>query len=449
MTAKPQALTDPVAARYRERFAAARAELPGAAQGWVAALRDRAAEALTGDGLPTTRIESWKYTDLRRLFRAEFAADGTGAAAPDAAAIAPHLPDGGPAAVFVDGRFSAALSRLGGLADGMRVAPLAEALGSGDATAERLLRDTPALGRPGLGALNTALMRDGLLVDIAAGTEAAAPLRLLFVTTDGWAGEAHLRTLIALGAGARAAVAIDHVALGAAAGLVDSVTDIEIGAGARLALVKRQAEADGGYHIAQTHARLGRDAGLDSFALAAGGRVARNEICVRLEGEGAECALNGLTLGRGRQHLDNTTDVDHAVPRGQSRQLYKNIMEDRSHSVFLGRVHVAPDAQKTDASQMNRNLLLAPGARADTKPELIIHADDVKCGHGATVGDLDREALFYLRSRGIGETEARAMLIEGFAGEMLELIGDDGLRAGVAETLARWLAHATGERKAA
>jgi len=448
MTAELKTLGDPVAARYRARFDAARDGLPGAGQGWVAALRDRAAASLAKHGFPTTRIESWKYTDLRQMFRAEFAGDG-GGASPDEAAVAPHLPDDVPAAVFVDGRFSTALSRLDGLAKGARVVPLADALDSGDATAERLLTGTPALDRPGLGALNTALMRDGALIEIAEGAESGPPIRLLYLSTDGWAGETHPRTLIALGTGARATVAIDHIAVGTATGLVDCVTDIDLGPGARLELVKRQREAAGTYHIAQTHVRIGRDAALDAFTLAAGGRLARNEICVRLAGAGAECSLNGLTLGRDRQHIDNTTDVDHAVPHGRSTQLYKNIMDDRAHSVFLGRVHVAPDAQKTDAHQMNRNLLLSRGARADTKPELIIHADDVKCGHGATVGDLDREALFYLRSRGIEETAARAMLIEGFAGEMLEAIGDEGLRAGVAAALADWLAGSKGERRAA
>jgi len=448
MAANLQPLTDPAAARYGARIDAAQAGLPGAAHGWVAELRARAAAALAGQGFPATRVEAWKYTDLRRVLRAGFAAD-TGAASPDAASIAGLLDGDGPMAVFVDGRLSPSLSRLDGLPDGVRLVPLADALDAGESTAERLFGESDALNRPGLGALNTALMQDGALIEIGDGVELGPPVRLLFLTSGGWAGEAHPRTLVSLGANARATLLVDHASLGSATGLTDSVTDIEIGTGARLSLVKLQREAQGAYHIAQTHVRIGRDAAFDGFALAAGGRVARNEICVRLLGEGADCALNGLTLGRGRQHLDNTTDIDHAVPRGRSVQLYKNIVDDRARSVFLGRVHVAPDAQKTDAKQMNRNLLLAPGAQADTKPELIIHADDVKCGHGATVGDLDRDALFYLQSRGIAADEARAMLIEGFAGEMLETVADEGLRARAAGILDGWLAAAVGQRRAA
>ncbi len=445
MTAELQPLTDPAAARYRERYDAARADLPGAERGWIVDLRDRAAAALVANGFPTRRVEAWKYTDLRRVLRAEFAAPAR-PGTPDAATLASCLPDDGPVAVFVDGAFCASLSRLGGDA---RLVPLAAALDAGDVTAERLLTASGAIEEPGLGALNTALMRDGMLIDIGDNAELDQPVRLLFVTTDGWAGEAHPRTLISLGRNARATVAIDHMTLGSATGLVNSVTDIELGPGAALTLNKQQREAVGAFHIAQTHVRLGRDATFESFALATGGRVARNEIRARLDGKGADCTLNGLTLARGRQHIDNTTNVDHAVAHGRSRQLYKNIVDDRARSVFLGRVHVAPDAQKTDAGQMIRNLLLAPGARADTKPELIIHADDVKCGHGATVGDLDAEALFYLRSRGIAAEAARAMLIEGFAGEVLELVADDGVRAGLAAQLGDWLAGAGGARQAA
>ena len=445
MMVELQSLTDPAAARYCERINATRAGLPGADQSWVVDLRDRAAAVLSANGFPTRRVEAWKYTDLRPIMRTNFAAP-TAIDTPDAGTIAPYLPDAGPAAVFVNGEFCAGLSRLDG---GARLVPLADALGAGDTVAERLLAGSAAIERPGLGALNTALMRDGMLIDIGDNVELDRPVRLLFLSTGGWAGDAHPRMLISVGANARATIAIDHIALGSATGLVDGVTDIELGPGAHLKLIKQQHEAMGVFHIAQTHVRLGRDAVLDSFALAVGGRVARNEIRARLEGEGAECILNGLTLARGRQHIDSTTDVDHAVAHGRSTQLYKNIVDDRARSVFLGRVHVAPDAQKTDASQMNRNLLLAPGARADTKPELIIHADDVKCGHGATVGDLDAEALFYLRSRGIGVETARAMLIEGFASEMLDLIADEALRAKLAVQLGDWLAGIGGERKAA
>jgi Fe-S cluster assembly protein SufD len=203
------------------------------------------------------------------------------------------------------------------------------------------------------------------------------------------------------------------------------------------------------WHVGLTAARLARDATYDSFVLSTGARLARNEIRVALEGEGADCTLNGVGLARGRQHCDNTTDIDHARAHCRSTQLYKNVLDGRARTVFQGRIHVAPDAQKTDAHQMNRNLLLSRNAQADSKPELIIHADDVKCSHGATVGDLDREAVFYLRSRGVDEATARNMLVRAFAAEMMEAVADDAVRAHLEAALAAWLDGMALEREAA
>ena len=269
------------------------------------------------------------------------------------------------------------------------------------------------------------------------------------MTTEGFAGEAHLRNVLVTGRTSRATVLRTHVAIGASSGFCNVVTEAVVGAGAALYQPTLQDEDVAAWHIALTAAELGRDATCESFLLSTGARLARNEIVVSLAGEGASCRLNGVALVRGRQHCDNTTEVDHAKGHCRSVQLYKNVLDDRARTVFQGRIHVAPDAQKTDASQMNRNLLLSRSAQADSKPELIIHADDVKCGHGATAGDLDREAVFYLRSRGIDEVAARNMLVRGFAAEMLESVSDDAVRAHLDRALSGWLDRMTMEREAA
>ncbi len=438
MAAVLQSLTDPAVDRYRARFAETRAGLPGAAHGWVTALRDEAIAIFANNGVPTRRVESWKYTDLRPVLRADFApASRRGTVGQED--IAPFLIEDAAVAVFVDGSFAADLSRLAGLPNGAKLLSLAEALEAGDRTAAARIGSMAANNAPGFAALNTALMQDGAIVRIADGTEVSTPIQLLFVTTDGFAGDAHLRNLVVLGANSRATLVRSHVALGAATGFCEVVTEVDVGPGAALRNATLQSESASAFHIALTAARIGRDATLDSFALSAGARLARNEIRVRLDGPGGDCTLNGIALVRGRQHADNTTDIDHAMPHCHSAQLYKNVLDERGRSVFQGRIHVAPDAQKTDAHQMNRNLLLSRDAQADSKPELIIHADDVKCSHGATVGDLDREALFYLESRGIDEKTARNLLVQGFAAEMLDAITDEAVRGHFETALNRWL----------
>jgi Fe-S cluster assembly protein SufD len=292
-------------------------------------------------------------------------------------------------------------------------------------------------------------MQDGAVVRVADGVSVEAPVQLVFVTTDGYGAEAHLRNLIVLAADSGATLVRTHVALGAATGFCDVVTEAAVGQGATLRHATLQNESASAFHMALTAVRIGRDATFDSFALSAGARLARNEIRVRLAGEGGDCTLNGIALVRGRQHADNTTDVDHAKPHCHSAQLYKNVLDERGRSVFQGRIHVGAGAQKTDAHQMNRNLLLSRDAQADSKPELIIHADDVKCSHGATVGDLDRDALFYLESRGIDETAARNLLVRGFAAEMMETISDEAVRAHLEAALTGWLDGMTVKKEAA
>jgi Fe-S cluster assembly protein SufD len=437
VTSIVQTLSDPVVAQYQARMAALRGDLPGADHSWVADLRDRAASAFADHGLPTRRVETWKYTDLRSLHQADF----TPVSSMDvpASAIDAHRLDGAHVAVFVDGVFTPELSRLDGLPEGLELASLAEALTAGDDGLSQELGECADLDLPGFAALNTALMRDGAICRVGKGVTVDAPIQLLFAATEGSAAETHIRNLIVVGENSHTTVLQSFVSLGPSAGLCEVVTETILGQGAILRHVTRQDQCATAWHVGLIAAKLGRDANFDSFVLSTGARLARNEIRVSLDGPGADCTLNGIALVRGRQHCDNSTDIDHAKGQCHSSQLYKNVLDDRARSVFQGRIHVAPNAQKTDAHQMNRNLLLSRNAQADSKPELIIHADDVKCSHGATVGDLNRDAIFYLQSRGIDAVTARNLMVRGFAAEMIDDLPDDAIRAYLDAAITGWL----------
>ena len=437
VTAILQSLSDPVVAHYQARIAALRGDLPGATHGWVSGLRDKAASVFASHGLPSRRVETWKYTDLRSLHRAEF--NPASLSEVSASAIVPHKIEGAYLAVFVDGMFAPKLSQLDGLPEGVALTSLADALAAGDQSLSQELGEAANLDQPGFAALNTALMRDGAVCRVAGGVTVIAPIQLLFVSTEGSAAETHLRNLIVMGKNSHAAVIQSYVSLGPSTGFCEVVTETILGQGAKLRHVTRQDQSATAWHVGLIAVKLGRDSSFDSFVLSTGARLARNEIRVLLDGPGADCTLNGIALLRGRQHCDNSTDIDHAAGHCHSSQIYKNVLDDRARSVFQGRIHVAPDAQKTDAHQMNRNLLLSRNAQADSKPELIIHADDVKCSHGATVGDLDKDAIFYLQSRGIDALTARNLMVRGFAAEMIDELPDDSIRAHLDGAITGWL----------
>lgn len=447
MTSSVEILTDPAIAKYREHYVALEAQLPGGEHDWVTSLRDQAMSVALRTGLPTRRIESWKYTDLRPIHRAEFfvvvASEVTGAM------LEPYKLDDAFVAVFVDGCYAPVLSRLEDVPKGLEFSSLADALRSGEKGLLEGLGNVVTLETPGFAALNTALMQDGGVCRIADNVSVEKPIQFIFVSTENSSAELHLRNLIVAGVNSKATVMQSFVSLGASSGFSDVVTEAVLGQGANLRHVTHQDQSATAWHIGLIAARVGRDAHFDSFVLSSGARLARNEIRLRLDGEGADCSLNGIAMVRDRQHCDNTTDVDHAISHCHSSQIYKNILDDRAHTVFQGRVHVAPDAQKTDAHQMNRNLLLSRNAQADCKPELIIHADDVKCSHGATVGDLDQEALFYLQSRGIDPETARNMMVHAFAAELLEALPEDSIRPYLENAMSLWLKNLTSAEEAA
>ena len=422
--------------------------LPGDGLPWLDALRSEARRR-SADGLPGTRMEAWKYTSLAPLAALEFPPPAV-AEPPDDAALGAGAFDAveGPSLVFVNGRLAPHHPCKDALPAGLRVTGLAESLAHDPAQVEGLIgeaapRNGDANGDP-LAAFNAAFAADGCIVETEPGAAVDAPLRLRFVARSGSGPLAwHPRVMVRLGAGSRLTLVECHE--GPAAGAAGAATwsnplvDIRIGAGAALSHVKLQIESVSAYHTALTRASLAREARYESHLLALGARLARHEIHVRFDGEGAGCRLGGGTMARGSQHVDNTTVIDHRVPACTSRQVYKGVLDDSARGVFQGRIVVHRDAQKSDGHQLNRTLLLSPRAEIDTKPELEIYADDVKCSHGATAGEPEADQLFYLRSRGLDLRSARSLIVEGFLGELLAEVGHEPIRTALAAQVAAWI----------
>jgi len=399
------------------------AALPGAGAAWLDGLRASGARRFAGLGLPNRRVEEWKYTDLRAL-----GADPFGnAEAPAEIAV----PDGGLGdthrAVFVNGRFDAGLSDLSGLPDGVLALPMAQALNDGSHVLQSYLGRVAELGRKHFVALNTAWMSDGLVLWIPDGVMIENTIELVFVGAPGSTRAAwHPRNLFVLHPGAAATVVERHIGTGTY--LANTVEEVVLAADARLNHYKIQDEAADAFHIATSEVRVSADALYESFVLSTGAAVARSQIAVELQAERASCRLNGAYLGRGSQQLDTTTLIDHAAPDCTSSEVYKGVLDDRSKGVFQGRIVVRKDAQRTDGHQSNKALLLSDRAEIDAKPELEIYADDVQCSHGATAGELDDDALFYLRARGIPLDEARGLLIDAFVEGAIEEISHQVVR---------------------
>lgn len=424
---------------------------------WLQDRRRAAWERFEMLGFPTTRLEAWRTTDVAPLAATAFApaprAQATTAAV-DAIAVAGLA---GPRLVFVNGRWVPALSRLEGLPPGVRITTLANALNGGGSGLPGALLETHLARVAGFEtesftALNTALFEDGALIHLSGGSFLGPPIQILFLAvTPPGAGspfEIHPRVLVVAEAGASAEIVEIHAGDGTT--FSNPVTEIVAAENGAIAYTRLQRDSQTAFHVGRVRVRLGRDARFTSRSLAFGAALARTEIEVELGGEGAECALYGLYAAGGRQHTDNRTRVEHARPHCTSTQLYKGVLAGESRGIFNGMVLVAKDAQKTDARQTNRNLLLSDGALADTKPQLEIYADDVRCTHGATIGRLDEAAVFYLRSRGIEAAAARDILTHAFAREVVEGASPPALRAALEEwTAARVAALAVpGEESA-
>jgi Fe-S cluster assembly protein SufD len=423
------ATTQTGAAGFLARYEGLKDHLPGARKPWLNTLRADAAAHFAARGFPTRRIEQWKYTDLAPLAQSSFAepltmVDGT-IALP--AANAPHR------AVFVDGRFRADLSTLEGLA--FRATGLAQHLADAEAALGALAKPE---NEP-LAALNTMLFEDGLFLDVPEGVDGGL-LELVSVAVDpGRPFAFHPRHLLRLGAGAR--LTLIETATGGGTCLHNPVFEIDVAEGASLTHGRMLQEAATVFHLSTIYARIAAEGTYDNFTVAAGPRLTRNEIHAALTGPRAACHMNGAQMASEGQHVDTTTSLDHAAPDCASRQTYKTVLAGRSRGVFQGKILVRRPAQKTDGYQMNQALLLSEEAEIDSKPQLEIYADDVKCSHGATVGALDPDSLFYLRARGIPEAQAKAMLVEAFLHEAVETVTDETLKGALTRALDAWWAR--------
>ena len=398
-----------------------------------AALRADAAAHVAARGFPTRRVEAWKYTDLSPVAQAGFAEPLT------AVAGALTLPKQRSAAraVFVDGRFRADLSALDGLA--YRAASVAKHL---DALEGMLGALAPLADHP-MTALNTLMFEDGLFLDVPAGVD-AGHLELLSIAVDpGRPFAFHPRHVIRLGAGARLTL-LETAMGGSAQYLHNPVFEIDLAEGAVLTHGRAQQEGEGAFHLSMIHARIAAEARYDTMAVSAGARLTRMEIHAALTGPKASCHMNSAQLAAGRAVVDTTTALDHAAPDCASRQTCKTVLAGQSRGVFQGKILVRREAQKTDGYQMNQALLLSEEAEMDSKPQLEIYADDVKCSHGATIGALDADSLFYLRSRGVPADQARSMLVQAFLHEAFEGLEDDVLREALTAAVdGWWVRHGT------
>ena len=431
-------------AAYVRQFAVAKATLPGHDVPWLAALRERAIERFAALGFPTRKLEAWKFTDLRPLTRIAFASPPRRANGISREGIARFLPEDVEChlLVFVDGRLRADLSRVGALPAGARLCGLAEALESFPDRLEAHLGREEAIDGHAPVALNTALMADGAVLMLDRGVVLDQPVHLLCLATAHEAPIAvHVRNLVVADAASGATVIESYAAAAPGAYWTNAVTDVAVREGAAIRHVKVQAEGGDAFHLAVTRVALADACRYESFVAALGGRLGRNEIAAVINGEDVECRLGGIILARGRQHLDATTLIDHAKPGSFSDEHYRGVLDEFAHGVFQGKIIVRPDAQKTNAHQLNKNLLLSETARVDTKPELEIHADDVKCGHGATAGELDADSLFYLRTRGLDGEAAERLLIESFVGEIIDSVGIPRLRPHLWRVVAGWLSR--------
>jgi Fe-S cluster assembly protein SufD len=414
---------------YLANFMRASAAKAGAEPAWLARMRESAINRFYESGFPATDQEDWRFTDVGAIAEVPFQA---ATRAPEAAPLA-GITDGPLRScqlAFVNGRFAPRISSTLGLPDGVRVRSLAEVLKADAGSLE------PHLGRHADGgthpfvALNTAFFRDGAAIHVPRGVVVPEPIHLLFITIgDGEPAVFHPRVLIVLEDQAQATVVESYVSQGAGQYFTNAVAEIALGESAVADWYKLQRESVQAFHIASVAVLARRASTFTSHAITLGGAIARNDVTAVLSGEGAECTLNGLYEATGRQLVDNHTPIDHQKPHGTSRQLYKGILDGHAHGVFNGKVIVREGAQKTDAVQSNKNLVLSDDATIDTKPELQIFANDVKCKHGATIGQLDSDVLFYLRSRGIGEHAARRLLVHAFSSEILDNVRKEAVRA--------------------
>jgi Fe-S cluster assembly protein SufD len=410
--------TSPNVAHYAAEYRRSLEQGPAQPR-WVAQARDGAMAQFEHLGFPTTKIEQWRFTSVAPIAERTFALakDGIAGAQQQTQALSAPIAQ----AVCVNGRFAPQLSHLDTLPKGVQLLGLEAAIASHPALVEPYLAKLSLTQTNSFTSLNTAFLRDGIVLIVSARTVVEQPIELTFASvSEGGGSVSHPRLLIVAGEGSQATVLERYVGKGAA--FTNAVGEVWLGANAVVDHYKLQEEPADAFHIASLFLHCARSGTFSSHSLTFGGGLVRNEVVATLAGEGIDCTLNGLYVGRGTQLIDNHTTIDHAMPHCGSHEIYKGILGDRSRAVFNGKIIVRPDAQKTDAKQTNKALLLSDEANINSKPELEIFANDVKCTHGAAIGQLDDAAMFYLRSRGLGVAESRAMLVHAFAGDILNRV---------------------------
>lgn len=398
-----------------------------AAPAWVKERREAAAKHFAAVGFPTTRLEDWRFTNVSPIAEANWPL-AQGAFARAAELVSSVTVPGAVRLVIVNGRFAAGLSDLGALPKGLRIASLRD--GARDATdgIETHLGKVFSIATHPFAALNTSFLDDGVAIMVTKGAIVETPVHIVIVTGGDAPVVAHPRVLIVAGENSQVRVAQSFLGAPGTAYFNNAVAEVVVGQGARVELYTDQRESDQAFHLANIQAHVEARGVFESHAFSTGARIMRHDIGIALKGEGADCTMNGVYLADGDRLMDTHTSLDHAMPHCTSHEIYKGILAGKSKAVFNGRIIVQLDAQKTDAKQTNRALLLSDDATINSNPQLEIFADDVKCTHGAAVGQLDEEALFYLQARGLNREAAREMLLHAFAGEVIQGLKIPALR---------------------
>jgi Fe-S cluster assembly protein SufD len=424
---------------YLARFDAFAASRAAKEPAWATDVRKAALARFQLLGFPTTRDEEWRFTPISSLVETAYRPSEPAVATASQLSpfILPHIPAA--RVVFVNGRYSHELSSLRSLPQGVVVGHLAGVLENDPTLVESSFARVAPFDKHAFAALNTAFTEDGAVVSIPANVVLAEPVHVLYYSTSSFPMMTHPRTIIVAGESSQGTVIESYAGRDGELYFTNAVAEILCGENSHLNHYRVQRESLAASHISMTQIRLRRSAVFAQQNFVLGGALVRNDIGARLEDEGIECTLNGLYLGHADRLIDNHTTIDHAKPHCASHEVYKGMLDGRARGVFNGKIFVRQDAQKTDAKQTNQVLLLSDDATINTKPQLEIFADDVKCTHGATIGQLDAESLFYLRARGIGEDEARAMLVHAFASDIIDRVHLESLRQSLESVLLGYL----------
>jgi Fe-S cluster assembly protein SufD len=427
---------------YAAQFLTMRERLPGTHLPLIERLRRKGMEDFLALGLPTTKLENWKYTNVASIRRITFEPAFDHQLSPVPEKLCFEIDSyGSPRLVFVNGRFDPTLSSVDGRLN-FRLLSMSEALRDSEraSTIEKHLGQYTSTSDHAFAAWNTAFFVEGAYIEIPRGFTLEQPIHIVFVSAgsgEPWA--CYPRNLIVAGEGSEITFVESFLGSNGSVYLTNAVTEIVAGSGAVVEYCKIEREFSQGFHVSVMNAHLDRDASFTSHSISFGGSMVRNDLNVSLDGEGSHCTLNGFFAVHGQRLVDNHTRIDHLRPHASSRELYKGVLAGKAEGVFNGAIVVRENAQKTDAVQYSKNLLLSKQAQINTKPQLEIRNNDVRCFHGATIGQLDTEAIFYLKSRGIDEGEAKRILVRGFAGEIIEAIRVPSLRDLLEHLLDDWL----------